>query len=84
MSARPERYTDTMLINVDEIQDATAPVRIEAVGGLARLIELLETARQDPDYQECEGDGELFKHLTWAAAQIAGQPQARPAKRKAA
>jgi hypothetical protein len=61
-----------MLINVDEILEHDDPrVQLEAAYGLTRLIELLETARQDPDYVECVGDVDLFRHLTWAAAQVA-------------
>lgn len=78
MASRPrrglaaERYMDPMLINVDEILEHDDPrIRQEASCGLARLVELLETARQDPDYVECVGDAELFRHLTWATAQIA-------------
>jgi hypothetical protein len=77
MATRPrrgravERYMDPTLINVDEILEHDDPrIRLEAACGLARLVELLETARQDPDYVGCVGDADLFKHLTWAAAQI--------------
>jgi len=83
-----ERYAE--LINVDELQ-GHADRRMEAVVGLTRLIELLEVARQDPDYVECVGDAELFKTLTWAAAQLASPgddagrpPRARTTKRRAA
>ena len=63
---------DVDLINLAEIEDhPDLRVRLEAVFKLTRLVELLEPARQDPDYVECVGDAELFAHLTWAAAQIA-------------
>jgi hypothetical protein len=94
MGARPavERYVEPMLINVDEILERDDPrVQLKAAHALARLVELLETARQDPDYVECVGDAELFKHLTWATAQVAPgvstparPPSARTAKRRAA
>jgi hypothetical protein len=93
MGARPvvERYMDPMLINIDELLEHDDPrVQLEAAHGLARLVELLETARQDPDYVECVGDAELFKHVTWAAAHVAPgsdavrPPRARTARRRAA
>ena len=63
---------DVDLINTDEIKDhGDLRVRLEAALRLSRLIELVETARQVPDYVECVGDASLFAHLTWAAAQIA-------------
>lgn len=67
-----ERYMDPTLINVDEILDHDDPrAQLQAAQGLTRLVELLETARQDPDCVERVGDAELFAHLTWAAAHIA-------------
>lgn len=73
MATREEQAAipDVDLINVQELQDhPDLRVRLYAVRQLARLIELLEPARQDPDYVECVGDAELFAHLTWATAQI--------------
>ena len=58
------------LFRVEELDSSDLRTRLVAARGLTRLVELLEVARQAPDYVECAGDVELFADAAWAAATL--------------